>query len=131
MVAGSTLVRLPPPKFNSSNVELQWDFQAPPRTWDPPYGKRDPYYSHSTPIRIPKDMGIVWDPLTIRGLTISMVPGITLDSGVVPPKTNMEPKNTPLFQGETSTQTTNFWVPAVSFRGCKLQGCYSQNPKRC
>ena len=27
----------------------------------PPYGKRDPYYSHTTPIRIPKDMGMVWE----------------------------------------------------------------------
>ena len=25
------------------------------------------YYSHTTPIRIPKDMGMVWVPLTIRG----------------------------------------------------------------
>ena len=40
-----------------------WDFQGPP-IMGPPYGKRDPYYSHTTPIRIPKDMG---------------VPGITLD----------------------------------------------------
>ena len=27
----------------------------------PAYGKRDPYYSHTIPIRIPKDMGIVWE----------------------------------------------------------------------
>ena len=33
-------------------VVVQWDFQGPP-TMGPPYGKRDPYYSHTTPIRIP------------------------------------------------------------------------------
>ena len=39
----------------------------------------------------------------------------------------MEPKNTPLFQGETSTQTTNFWgtqpfvFGGVNFRGATHQ----------
>ena len=33
----------------------------------PENGKRDPYYSHTTPIRIPKDMGMVWVPLPIFG----------------------------------------------------------------
>ena len=32
-----------------------------PRKWFP----RDPDYSHTTPIRIPKVMGIVWVPLTM------------------------------------------------------------------
>ena len=36
-------------------------FQGSPRT---PYGKRDPYHSH---FRIPKDMGMVWVPLTMFG----------------------------------------------------------------
>ena len=39
-------------------------------------------------------------------------------SSNAPPKTNMEPENTPLGKGETSTQTTNFWVPVACFRGC-------------
>ena len=39
----------------------------PPANNGTPYGKRDPYYSHTTPIRIPKDMGMVRVPLTIRG----------------------------------------------------------------
>jgi len=41
----------------------QWNFQGPPMT---PF----PYYSHTTPIRMPKDMGMVWEwygKLTIRG----------------------------------------------------------------
>ncbi len=38
-----------------------------------------PYYSHTTPIRIPKDMGIVWVKLTIRGSHVLGSPGyITL-----------------------------------------------------
>lgn len=40
-----------------------WDFQAPPRTWDP----LPIQASHTTPLRIPKDMGMVWVPLTRRG----------------------------------------------------------------
>ena len=41
------------------------------------------YYSHTTPIRIPKDMGMVWVPLTIFGGTMSLgVPGISLENGV-------------------------------------------------
>ena len=39
---------------------IQLDFQGPP-IMGPPYGKRDPYYSHTTPIRIRKDMGMVWE----------------------------------------------------------------------
>ena len=31
------------------------------------------------------------------------------------PKTNVEPEN--LVKGETSAKTTNFWLPAISFRG--------------
>ena len=42
----------------------------------PENGKWDPYYSHSTLMRIPKDMGIVWVPLTIFGGPMSLgVPG--------------------------------------------------------
>ena len=37
-----------------------------------------PYYSHTTPIRIPKDMGIVWEAYH-KGVPLVGVPGITLD----------------------------------------------------
>ena len=37
-----------------------------------------PYYSHSTPIRIPKDMGIVWEAYH-KGVPSLGVPGITLE----------------------------------------------------
>ena len=33
----------------------------------PPYGKRDPYYSHIFLDSYGSGMGIVWVPLTIRG----------------------------------------------------------------
>ena len=42
-----------------------------------------PYYSHSTPIRIPKDMGIVWEAYH-KGVPLLGVPGITLDIGGEP-----------------------------------------------
>ena len=41
-----------------------------------------PYYSHTTPIRIPKDMGMVWEAYH-KGVPLLGVPGITLDSLVV------------------------------------------------
>ena len=37
-----------------------------------------PYYSHTTPIRIPKDMVIVWEACH-KGVPLLGVPGITLD----------------------------------------------------
>ena len=37
-------------------------FSGTPKDMGPPYGG-----THTTPIRIPKDMGMVWVPLTIRG----------------------------------------------------------------
>ena len=36
-----------------------------------------PNYSHTTPIRIPKDMGIVWESYH-KGVPLLGVPGITL-----------------------------------------------------
>ena len=45
----------------------------------PPYGKLPilfPYHSH---VRIPKDMGMVWVPLTKKGVPLLGVPGITLE----------------------------------------------------
>ena len=35
-----------------------------------------PYYSHTIPIRIPKDMGIVWEEYH-KGVPLLGVPGIT------------------------------------------------------
>ena len=37
-----------------------------------------PNYSHTTPIRIPKDMGIVWEAYH-KGVPLLGVPGITVD----------------------------------------------------
>ena len=37
-----------------------------------------PYYSHTTPIRIPKDMGIVWETYH-KGVPLLGVPENTLD----------------------------------------------------
>ena len=37
-----------------------------------------PYYSHTTPIRIPKDMGIVWKAYH-KEVPLLGVPGITLE----------------------------------------------------
>ena len=59
---------LPPP---------QWEFQGPPRTWDPLMVSFS-YYSHTIPIRIPKDMGMVWEDYH-KGVPLLGVPGITLD----------------------------------------------------
>ena len=39
-----------------------------------------PYYSRTTPIRIPKDMGIVWEAYH-KGVPLLGVPGMTLGSG--------------------------------------------------
>ena len=41
----------------------------------PPYGKA----SHTIPITIPKDMGMVWEAYH-KGVPLLGVPGITLDS---------------------------------------------------
>ena len=52
-------------------VFILW-IQGPPVV-GPPF----PYYSHTTPIRIPKDMEIVWEAYH-RGVPLLGVPGITL-----------------------------------------------------
>ena len=41
-----------------------------------------PYYSHTTPIRIPKDMGMVWEAYQ-KGVPLLGVPGISLDSDFI------------------------------------------------
>ena len=53
-----------------------------------------PYYSHTTPIRIPKDMGMVWEPYH-KGVPLLGVPGITLDNFVAQTQTPMAPLNSP------------------------------------
>ena len=53
-------------------------FSGTPKDMGPPYGKRDPYYSHTTPIRIPKDMGMVWKAYH-KGVPLLGVRAITLD----------------------------------------------------
>ncbi len=55
-------------------------FSGTPKDMGSPYGKRDPYYSHTTSI-IPKDMGIVWEAYH-KGVPLLGVPGITLDLGI-------------------------------------------------
>ena len=57
----------------------------------PNTGTPYPYYSHTTPRRIPKDMGIVWVPLTIRGSHVLGSPGvpITLDEHATIPQLPM------------------------------------------
>ena len=57
-------------------------FSGTPKDMGPPYGKRDPYYAHTTPIRIPKDMGMVWEAYH-KGVPLLGVPGITLDSWLI------------------------------------------------
>ena len=50
------------PGIHHESTNEQWDFQGPP-IMGPLYGKFPilfPYHSH-WPIRIPKDMGIVWE----------------------------------------------------------------------
>ena len=44
----------------------------------PKNGTPYPYYSHTTPIRIPKDMGMVWEAYH-KGVPLLGVPGISLD----------------------------------------------------
>ena len=39
------------------------------------------YYSHTTPIRIPKDMGMVWEAYH-TGVPLLGVPGISLENAV-------------------------------------------------
>ncbi len=57
-------------------IIYQWDFQGPPIMG--PLIVSFPYYSHTTPIRIPKDMGIVWKAYH-KGVPLLGVPGITLE----------------------------------------------------
>ena len=58
-------------------IYLSMGFSGTPKDMGPPYGKRDPYYSHTTPTRIPKDMGMVWEAYH-KGVPLLGVPGITL-----------------------------------------------------
>ena len=57
----SSVISCQKPSFHLSWV---WDIikgdSRDPQQWDPLMGSF-PYYSHTTPIRIPKDMGMVWE----------------------------------------------------------------------
>ena len=70
-----------------------------------------PYHSHTTPIRIPKDMGMVWEAYH-KGVPVLGVPGITLDIIKVDahtPKTNeCLPKGTAISRGNTSSNPIDF-----------------------
>ncbi len=74
----------------------------------PPYGKRDPYYSHTTPVRIPKDMGMVWVPLTIRGSHVLGGPW-----NILPPKKT----NGCTLKTNGWTLKTNGWTLNLLFQG--------------
>ena len=66
---------------NFTSVGSSWFngiFRDPQGHGTPENGKRDPYDSHTTPIRIPKDMGIVWEAYH-KAVPLLGVPGITLD----------------------------------------------------
>ncbi len=54
-------------------------FSGTPNNGTPENGKRDPYYSHTTPIKIPKDMGIVWEAYH-KGVPLLVVSRISLDT---------------------------------------------------
>ena len=57
----------------------QWDFQEAP-IMGPPYGKLPILFTYHSHFRIPKDMGMVWVPLTIFGGPMSLgVPRISLE----------------------------------------------------
>ena len=47
----------------------------------PPYGKLPILFPNPTPIRIPKDMGIVWEAYH-KGVPLLGVPGITIEKEV-------------------------------------------------
>ena len=67
-----------------------------------------PYYSHTTPIRIPKDMGIVWEAYH-KGVPLLGVPGITLD-------TAPSQKSKRYFTDPRKYQTSNLNTPKSSKR---------------
>ena len=46
-----------------------------------PFFGKFPYYSHTTPIRIPEDMGRGWETYH-KGVPLLGVPGITLDEKI-------------------------------------------------
>ena len=60
----------------ATKTQLSVGFSETPNN-ETPY----PYYSHTTPIRTPKDMGIVWDAYH-KGVPLLGVPGINLDCRV-------------------------------------------------
>ena len=59
-----------PSSIHEGTILVSVGFSGTPNTGTP-----YPYYSHTTPTRIPKDTGIVWVPLTIRGSHVLGSPG--------------------------------------------------------
>ena len=70
-----------PTAFSQNRPTISGIFRDP-QQWDP-FMVSFPYYSHTTPIRIPKDMGIVWETYH-KGVPLLGVPGITLDTKLIP-----------------------------------------------
>ena len=62
--------------FQKQAHEIKGDSRDP-QQWDPLMGSF-PYYSHSTPIRIPKDMGMVWEAYH-KGVPLLGVPENSLN----------------------------------------------------
>ena len=57
-------------------------FSETPKDMGLPYSKLPMLFLNPTPIRIPKDMGIVWEAYH-KGVPLLGVPGITLDTTMV------------------------------------------------
>ena len=75
-----------------------------------------PYYSHTTPIRIPKDMGIVWETYH-KGVPLLGVPENTLDdcAGGVLPNSTYQPTNLCVFYNKVSTRWFGGFCPSAVF----------------
>jgi len=51
--------------------------------------------------------------------TAAAMPGVSGIQEIIHPRKLMEPENTPWKRRNIFIQTTNLWVQAVHFRGCK------------
>ena len=101
-----------------------------------------PYYSHSTPIRIPKDMGIVWVPLTIRGphyweslespltsrVILAKCPGSTLPPRVFHAGKVLQNRKMDGESGSFAFSKGRIFRFHVSFHGCIGISCFGWVP---
>ena len=70
-------------------------FSGTPKDMGPPYGKRDPYYSHISRDSYGSAVGIVWEAYH-KGVPLLGVPGITLEKvGLLLPPIHF-PNTTPM-----------------------------------